>query len=65
MKIFAAQAAVAINRARMFHNATTDPQTGISNQNLFLKPVKSSAEHKGNRLLKEVGKIFKKQQKKR
>jgi diguanylate cyclase (GGDEF)-like protein len=87
MKIFAAQAAVAINRARMFYNATTDPQTGISNQNLFLKRLseefcraqrhqktislilmdidhfkrinKVHGEKNGNRLLKEVGRIFK------
>ncbi|GAB4277092.1 MAG: hypothetical protein Kow0029_19610 [Candidatus Rifleibacteriota bacterium] len=37
MKVFAAQAAVAINRAKMFHNATTDPQTGIPNQSFFMK----------------------------
>lgn len=37
LKIFASQAAVAISRARMFHSATTDPVTGLSNQNLFLR----------------------------
>jgi diguanylate cyclase (GGDEF)-like protein len=86
MKIFAAQAAVAINRARMFHSATTDPQTGIPNQNFFLKrlgeefcraqrhqkPIslilmdvdhfksinQTHGEKNGNRVLKEVGKIF-------
>ena len=86
MKIFAAQAAVAINRARMFHNATTDPQTGIANQNLFLKRLGEEfcraqrhqkpmslvlmdldhfkklnqihGESNGNRVLKEVGRIF-------
>lgn len=86
MKIFAAQAAVAINRARMFHSATTDPQTGIANQNFFLKRLGEEfcraqrhqkpmslilmdidffkrinqihGESNGNRVLKEVGKIF-------
>ncbi|MFZ5952515.1 MAG: diguanylate cyclase domain-containing protein [Candidatus Rifleibacteriota bacterium] len=86
MKIFAAQAAVAINRARMFHNATTDPQTGIANQNFFLKRLGEEfcraqrhqkpmslilmdldhfkklnqihGESNGNRVLKEVGRIF-------
>ena len=37
MKVFAAQAAVAINRARMLYNATIDTQTGIANQKLFLQ----------------------------
>jgi diguanylate cyclase (GGDEF)-like protein len=37
MKIFAAQAAVAISRARMFYNATTDTQTGAANQSFFMK----------------------------
>lgn len=87
MKIFAAQAAVAISRARMFHTATTDPQTGIANQNFFLKRLgeefcraqrhqkpmslilmdidffkklnQTHGESNGNRVLKEVGKIFK------
>ena len=37
MQVFAAQAAVAINRARMFYAATSDPQTGIGNQKLFMQ----------------------------
>lgn len=37
LKIFASQAAVAIKQTRMFHDATTDPTTGVSNQNLFLR----------------------------
>jgi diguanylate cyclase (GGDEF)-like protein len=87
LKIFASQAAVAINRARMFHSATTDPVTGISNQNLFLRRLSeefcraqrhqkdislilmdidhfsqlnaSHGENNGNRILKEVGRVFK------
>lgn len=87
MKVFASQAAVAINRARMLHNATIDPQTGIANQNFFLKRLgeefcraqrhqksismilmeidhfktinQTHGENNGNRVLKEVGKIFK------
>ncbi|MDD2997954.1 MAG: diguanylate cyclase [Candidatus Riflebacteria bacterium] len=87
MKIFAAQAAVAINRTRMFHSATTDSTTGIANQNLFLRRLteefcraqrhqkdislilmdldhfteinENYGEHNADRVLKEVGKIFK------
>lgn len=87
LKIFSSQAAVAINRARMFHSATTDQITGISNQNLFLRRLSEEfcraqrhqkdislilmdidhfadintihGENNGNRVLKEVGKIFK------
>jgi diguanylate cyclase (GGDEF)-like protein len=87
MKIFAAQAAVAISRARMFYNATTDTQTGAANQSFFMKrlgeefcraqrhqkPIslvlmdvdhfkalnETHGEANGNRVLKEVGRIFK------
>lgn len=86
MKIFAAQAAVAISRTRMIHSATTDEITGIANQNLFLRRLaeefcraqrhqkdislilmnldhfsavnETHGENSGNRILKEVGKIF-------
>lgn len=86
MKVFAAQSAVAISRARMFYNATTDVQTGIANQKLFLqrlveefgraqryqKPISMilmdidhfskinaiHGENKGDKVLKETGKIF-------
>lgn len=37
MKVFASQAAIAINRAKMFHAATTDSLTGVGNSNFFLK----------------------------
>jgi len=87
LKVFAAQAGVAISRARMFHNATSDPTTGIANQNLFLKRLteefcraqryqkdislilmdidhfsainQTHGENNGDRVLKEVGRIFK------
>ncbi|PKL41635.1 MAG: hypothetical protein CVV41_17945 [Candidatus Riflebacteria bacterium HGW-Riflebacteria-1] len=87
LKVFAAQAAVAINRARMFHNATSDPTTGIANQNLFLRRLseefcraqrhqkdislilmdidhftainETHGENNGDRVLREVGRIFK------
>lgn len=87
LRIFASQAAVAINRARMFHSATVDNITGISNQNLFLRRLseefcraqrhqkdislilmdidhfsginENHGENNGNRVLKEVAKIFK------
>jgi len=87
IKVFAAQAGVAISRARMFHNATSDPTTGIANQNLFLKRLteefcraqryqkdislilmdidhfsainETHGESNGDRVLKEVGRIFK------
>lgn len=86
LKVFAAQAGVAISRARMFHNATSDPTTGIANQNLFLKRLteefcraqryqkaislilmdidhfsalnETHGENNGDRVLKEVGRIF-------
>ena len=86
LKIFAAQAAVAICRTRMFHAATTDSITGIANQNLFIRRLgeefcraqrhqkdislilmdidhfsalnESHGENNGNRVLKEVGRIF-------
>ncbi|MBU1105553.1 MAG: diguanylate cyclase [Candidatus Riflebacteria bacterium] len=87
LKVFAAQAAVAINRTRMFHAATSDPTTGIANQNLFLRRLteefcraqrhqkdislilmdidhfatinETHGENNGDRVLKEVGRIFK------
>lgn len=87
LKVFAAQAGVAINRARMFHDATSDPTTGIANQNLFLRRLseefcraqrhqkdislilmdidhfaainETHGENNGDRVLKEVGRIFK------
>ncbi len=87
LKVFAAQAAVAINRARMFHDATSDPITGIANQNFFLRRLseefcraqrhqkdislilmdidhftainETHGAHNGDRVLKEVGRIFK------
>lgn len=37
LKIFAAQASISINRARMYHLATTDSVTGIANENLFMR----------------------------
>jgi diguanylate cyclase (GGDEF)-like protein len=37
MQVFAAQAAVAINKARMFHNATTDGQTQLGNKKFFMQ----------------------------
>ena len=86
LKIFAAQASVAINRTKMFHSATTDPVTGIANENLFLQRLAEEfcraqryrkdislimmdldhfsavnegfSENVGNRVLKEVGKLF-------
>ncbi len=86
LRIFAAQAAVAISRTRMFHSATTDAITGIANQNLFMRRLgeefcraqrhqkdislilmdldhfkalnDTHGEANGNRVLKEVGRIF-------
>lgn len=37
LKVFASQLAVAITRIRMFHDATIDVVTGISNQNMFMR----------------------------
>lgn len=37
LKILASQIAIAINRTKMFHEATTDTVTGVANQNLFLR----------------------------
>lgn len=87
LKVFAAQAAVAISRAKMMHVVAEDSQTGVSNENYFLKrtaeefcraqrhqkPVsvilmdidyfskinETHGQHNADRLLKEVGKIFK------
>lgn len=86
LKVFAAQASVAIARTRMYHNATTDSITGIANENLFLQRLAEEfcraqryrkdislimmdldnftainegyGENIGNRVLKEVGKLF-------
>ncbi len=86
LKIFASQAAVAINRTKMLHSATTDLLTGLSNQNLFLRRLseefcraqryqkdislilmdidhfksinETHGENNGDRVLKEVCKIF-------
>ena len=86
LRIFAAQAAVAISRTRMFHSATTDSITGLANQNLFMRRLgeefcraqrhqkdislilmdldhfkalnDTHGEANGNRVLKEVGRIF-------
>ena len=86
MKIFAAQASVAINRTKMYYSATTDPITGIANENLFMQRLteefcraqryrkdisliimdldhfssvnETYGENTGNKLLKEVGKMF-------
>ncbi len=37
LNVFAAQAAVAIGRTKMFYEATTDGITGVANHNLFLR----------------------------
>ncbi len=86
LKIFAAQASVAINRTKMYHSATTDPITGVANENLFMQRLaeefcrsqryrkdismilmdldhfsvinETYGEIIGNRVLKEVGKMF-------
>ena len=86
LKIFSAQAAVAISRTRMFYSATTDSMTGMPNQNLFMKRLgeefcraqrhqkdislilmdldhfadlnETHGAANGNRVLKEVGRIF-------
>ena len=86
LKIFAAQASIAISRTKMYYSATTDPITGIANENLFLQRLteefcraqryrkdislvlmdldhfgavnETYGENTGNRVLKEVGKMF-------
>ena len=86
LKIFAAQASVAINRTKMYYSATTDQITGVANENLFMQRLaeefcraqryrkdislilmdldhfsainENYGENTGNRVLKEVGKLF-------
>jgi diguanylate cyclase (GGDEF)-like protein len=86
LKIFAAQASVAINRTKMYYSSTTDNITGIANENLFTQRLNEEfcraqryrkdislilmdldhfsainetyGENIGNKILKEVGKMF-------
>ncbi len=86
LKIFAAQASIAISRTKMYYSATSDSITGIANENLFMQRLteefcraqryrkdislvlmdldhftavnETYGENTGNRLLKEVGKMF-------
>lgn len=86
LKIFAAQASVAISRTKMYYSATCDSITGLANENLFMRRLaeefcraqrhrkdislilmdldnfssvnENYDENIGDRLLKEVGKVF-------
>lgn len=86
LKIFAAQASVAINRTKMYYSSTIDNITGIANENLFTQRLNEEfcraqryrkdislilmdldhfsainetyGENIGNKILKEVGKMF-------